>query len=93
MLVLLPADSHCSPCPLSITAVVPEVVLDTGPGQEYHRARLVVQVGVGIVREAGVVFLQSEAVSVVIPWTGGRSWGNCGAVSSLQGAALATLQS
>ena len=91
MLVLLPADSHCSPRPLSITAVVPEVVLDTGPGKEYHRARLVVQVGVGIVREAGVVFLQSEAVPVVVPRTGGGGRGHCGAVSPLQGAALATL--
>ena len=91
--LFLPADSHCSARPLSIAAVVPEIVLNTGPGQEYHRPRLVVKVSVGIVREAGVVFLQGEAVSVVISGAGGCRWGNRGAVSSLQGAALATLQS
>ena len=93
MLVFLPADCHCSPGPLSITAVVSQVVLNTGPSQKYHRPRLVVEVGVRVVREAGMVFLQSEAVAVVLPWTGGGRRGICGAVSALQGAALATLQS
>ena len=90
---VLPADSHCSPGPLSVPAVVSQVFLNTGPSQEYHRPRLVVQVGVRIVREAGVVFLQSEAVSAVIPRAGGGGRRNRGAVSGVKGVTLATLQS
>ena len=48
-----PADRHCRLSPGAVPAVVPQVVLHTRPGQEYHGARLVIQVGVCVVREAG----------------------------------------
>ena len=90
---VLPADSHndASPGLVAGAAGVPHVVPHTGPGQEVQRARRVVHSSVGVVREAGDVLLQYEAV----PGAGGAGAGRGGrhsALGALGSAALGTLQ-
>ena len=72
-------------------AGVPHVVAHTGPGQEVQRARRVVHSSVGVVREAGDVLLQDEAVPGAGRAGGGRGWRDS-ALGGLDSAALAAVQ-
>ena len=71
-----PAHRHRGVPPLAVTAVVPEVLLDAGPGQEDEGARLVVKVGVSIVREAGMIWCRCVVDGGRVAW-GDTPWEIC----------------